>query len=680
FEILGEEINLTTVVINKLHSFIQFAQSKRKYLTFDEYLVLEKFVIEQYKRIIIIDNNLYSSFYPLGVNIEQNILDALLTHFDKEVENNEQEIGDLSRYLEIYSNLQCINNKYYVVYNPIGIASNYTIISLWNEGDNFQQEQKQTSEQIHTIYAELDYLDLVIKVQNASCGTYFLRIEAENEIKHHYLRKISILAEVYNSTKFILSQSAPYQYVYKKRSEFKDILKKYWGYNDFRTLKCYDIAELENGTKKIVHVSQEEVVTVVIEQCEKCIGGETFKDVFVTAPTGAGKSVMFQVPAIFLAENHQLLTIVISPLIGLMKDQVASLKIKNYISARTINSDINPILKQEIIEEVKEGTCNILYISPETLLSRSDIEMLIGERKIGLLVVDEAHIVTTWGKQFRPDYWYLGDHVAKLRKKQKERKGHSFVVATFTATSIYGGIENMYQDTKDSLNLFTPLTYLGIVRREDLDVVFERSEKIPGRDEYELRKFEQLAEKIEQAIILNKRVLVYFPTVQLIKRFYRYCHTKDFYEFVTIYHGQMDKYEKDDSFNEYITRKKIVMLATKAFGMGIDIDDIELVLHFAPTGNVCDYIQEIGRAARRTGLSGTAHYNFMSNDFKHINRLHGLSAIQHYQLIEVIRKILELFREQINSPAYTRFTRRRNELLVDATSFSHVFENDFTDE
>lgn len=167
--------------------------------------------------------------------------------------------------------------------------------------------------------------------------------------------------------------------------------------------------KLERGDKSIVHVSQESIIANLVEEVENCGESRDFRDVFVTAPTGAGKSVMFQVPAIYLAEKYNLLTIVISPLIGLMNDQVKTLELKNYKHAKTINSDISPIVKQDIISKVSEGEYHILYISPETLLSRSDVEQLIGDRTIGMIVIDEAHIVTTWGKQFRPDYWYLGD-------------------------------------------------------------------------------------------------------------------------------------------------------------------------------------------------------------------------------------------------------------------------------
>ena len=108
-------------------------------------------------------------------------------------------------------------------------------------------------------------------------------------------------------------------------------------------------------------------------------------------------------------------------------------------------------MKTLIIRKIKDKEISILYISPETLLSRSDIENLIGDREIGLFVIDEAHIVTTWGKSFRADYWYLGTYLQKLRKNKQ------FPIATFTATAIYGGPEDMYLETKGSLNLINPM-------------------------------------------------------------------------------------------------------------------------------------------------------------------------------------------------------------------------------
>ncbi|MGI6424607.1 MAG: helicase-related protein [Tepidanaerobacteraceae bacterium] len=307
------------------------------------------------------------------------------------------------------------------------------------------------------------------------------------------------------------------------------------------------------------------------------------------------------------------------------------------------------------------------------------MEQIIGDRTLGLMIIDEAHIVTTWGKQFRPDYWYLGDHLGKIKKLQLYKKGMGFVIATFTATAIYGGIENMYEETIESLKMIDPITYIGFIKRDDITINIEKAELIMGRTEYELEKFEQLINKIDCALMLNKKMLMYFPTVALIERFYQYSSTRDLNKYISRYHGQMKSYEKEENYQRFLNNETPIMLATKAFGMGIDIDDIEIVAHFAPTGNVCDYVQEIGRAARKPDLKGEAYYKFMKNDFKHINRLHGLSILKEYQLVEVIRKVYELYQENIRVNTGKRITKKRNEMLIDAESFAHIFDNPFYD-
>jgi ATP-dependent DNA helicase RecQ len=464
------------------------------------------------------------------------------------------------------------------------------------------------------------------------------------------------------------------------KKEFLDILKFYWGYNSFRQIKVYNTNRLNNKEKLVAEISQSRIITNIVEETEKCIQKKDYRDIFVTAPTGAGKSAIFQIPAIYLANTYELFTLVISPLIGLMKDQVANLELHNYSFARTINSDISPIQKQEIINDIADNKCHILYLSPESLLSKSDLEQIIGDRTLGLLVIDEAHIVTTWGKQFRPDYWYLGDHLNKIKKSQLKKKEMGFVIATFTATAIYGGIENMYEETIQSLKMVDPITYLGYIKREDIKINIEKTDLIKEKTEYELNKFDQLINKIDEAMLDNKKMLIYFPTVALINRFWEYCTFKNISKYISRYHGKLTGYEKEESYLKFLKKETPIMLATKAFGMGIDIDDIEIVAHFSPTGNVCDYVQEIGRAARRPDLNGEAYYKFMKNDFKHINRLHGLSVIKDYQLIEVIRKVYELHQDNIKNNQGKRITKKRNEMLVDAESFAHIFENPFFNE
>ena len=216
-------------------------------------------------------------------------------------------------------------------------------------------------------------------------------------------------------------------------------------------------------SNEIIKVNQSIIINAIYENIIKAKNKESFKDIFVTAPTGAGKSILFQIPAIMAAEKHNLLTIVISPLIGLMKDQVNNIKVLTNC-AETINSEYTPFEKEQIKEKIKTGECSMLYISPETLLSNSDITTFIGDREIGLLVIDEAHTVSTWGKNFRPDYWYLGEYLDKLR----HTSNYIFPIATFTATAtISDGYDDMYHDIVESLNM-TCLTFIGDVKRNNI--------------------------------------------------------------------------------------------------------------------------------------------------------------------------------------------------------------------
>lgn len=679
-----QKIDLASVVDNKMGYFMSI-YGKRQYLSYEEFLLLADFALAQYKEVIILENNLYMEQYPVEDCFEDEIKQGLLAHFEESEadENDETYIGDIDEYVSLFEGLREYNGYLLGAYSdsPSLLNSKITKVNLFdNQKVDIHPSSDESALDIDLI-EEADYIDLV-KSFFAEPDEITIRLTNYtgdlNRLKDH----ISLLAfywREYTDVFFLQAQTVSDEF--EHRDEYSDILKKYWGYSSYRNLPVYDMAELENGNKAVVQISQENIISNLVSQVENCGEGKDFRDLFVTAPTGAGKSVMFQVPAIYLAEKYNLLTIVISPLIGLMNDQVKNLELKNYNHAKTINSDISPIIKQDIIEKVSEGEYDILYISPETLLSRSDVEQLIGDRTIGMIVIDEAHIVTTWGKQFRPDYWYLGDHIKKLRKKQIERKQRSFVIATFTATAIYHGLEDMYTETVNSLHMLNPITYLGYVKRGDIDIVIDRTKKDKGeRAEYELDKFEQIEDILKRALLTNKKTLIYFPTVALIDRCYEFLRNKHEIEHVAIYHGSLSKDMKQENYEDFYAKKKLVMLATKAFGMGIDINDIELVVHFAPTGNVCDYVQEIGRAARREDLRGEAYYHYNPKDFKHINRLHGLSTIQHYQLIKVIEKINELYQQSLHSGKKGDLTKKRNAMLLDAENFSYIFGPAISDE
>lgn len=678
-DIIGlEKIDLEKYIDNKF-MYIDYLRESNNIISYDEFVCFYEVISLLYKNIYVIDNNLYINFYPINVNLSDEKYNMLIYHFDDDSKEDTFIGDDIQDYTNIYGNVVKISRNYYVVYNDMLSDEKVTTIHMWQDGNISDIEKSVFSdcEDVIEVIDEDSYIRLVDNIYNNQVKKINLIDDFNSNDKYYIRQRVGYINYLFkNGLDIKIGRLTKYKSENKDYSEYIKYLSEYWGNESFLNIKIYDIEELEKGKKVLTEVSQGEIIDTIIQQCKKAKENSDFNDIFITAPTGSGKSAMFQIPAMYLTEIYEepLLTIVISPLIGLMKDQVKNLEVKNYPYARTINSDISPIKKDEIKDDIAENRCHILYISPETLLSRSDIEQLIGNRKIGLFIIDEAHIVTTWGKQFRPDYWFLGDHIKKIRKTQEERYNLSFPLATFTATAIYRGLEDMYSETKQSLNMIDPITYLGNVKRDDIEIRIQKADK-KTNTEYELRKFDQLIEQIQLAKVFDQKTLIYFPTVSLINRFYDHCYVKNLSVDVAKYHGQMKKWEKDENYENFYKKDKLVMLATKAFGMGIDIGDIEKVIHFAPTGNVCDYLQEIGRAARNRDLEGEAYYEYMSNDFKHINRLHGISMVKEYQLVEVIKKIHELYIEKQRSEKSRKYTKKKRSMLVDAESFVHIFES-----
>lgn len=683
-KLLDREIkSLKSIIENKKKFIGTIIHENRPIISYDEFVCFFDSLKDIFEKIYIIENGEYLNIYPIDINIPDNIIQSLLIHFDEEADENTQ-IDDISEYINVYSNFMQNENGFCCCFNMLDNSLKSTkieIISIGESSKEISEIKRLESDMIYlSLCTDIDYYSLVYRLINTN-NRFAVTWENYSSERYIILKKLNILSTRYpNRLYSYLKQSegdkdAP-------KTEIYSYLERYWGYTEFRTLKIYDINELENKNKVIKEVSQSDIINDLITQTENCINAEWYRDTFITAPTGSGKSLMFQIPAMYLADKYGLLTIVITPLIGLMNDQVEALKKKGYNKVETINSDISPITKEAILSNVANGLCDILYLSPESLLSKSDIAQLIGTRKIGMFVIDEAHIVTTWGKQFRPDYWYLGDYVQKLRKAQASKTDNpsSFIVATFTATAIYEGLEDMYHETLNSLHMIDPITYLGYVRRENISIDITQVELKKAKIEYQINKFDDLIEIITPSIARNQKTLIYFPTVSLILQFNDYCYSKGLERYVTKYHGKLYPDEKNDNFQAFKDGIKKVMIATKAFGMGIDIPDITNVVHFAPTGNVCDYMQEIGRAARDINIDGHAIYRFMSNDFQHINRLYGLSAIRKYQLVEVIKKILELYTSTRFLKGIKTNTKKRNEMLIDTDCFSYIFEVNQTDE
>ena len=438
------------------------------------------------------------------------------------------------------------------------------------------------------------------------------------------------------------------------RKELSDCMKEIWGYDSFRNLEMYK--DLCAG-KDVVEVSQGSIVEVVVRQAEYAYRQQTEKvsNVLLTSPTGAGKSLLFQLAAIYLAKEYNLLTIVVSPLVALMNDQVDGLAGYNGVAA--LNSNKTAADKERIRNGVKDGTVNLLYLSPELLLSYS-ITSFVGDRTLGLLVVDEAHTVTTWGRDFRVDYWFLGDYLRKARRVLS----YNFPIFALTATAVWDptGRNDMVFDTIRSLNMDPCIKYIGVVRRTNIK--FEIGNSNISKN-YEEKRKQLTISRIREAINGNRKTIVYFPFRRTVDSIVLSDDVADIKDKIARYHASLPAEEKRANAEDFRTGKRPIMCATKAFGMGIDVPDIQEVYHHAPTGCLSDYVQEIGRLARDPAITGIAKIDFSENDFRYVRKLHGLSAIKPYQISMVLKKLMSIYR--ING-------EKRN-MLISASDFSYIF-------
>ena len=435
------------------------------------------------------------------------------------------------------------------------------------------------------------------------------------------------------------------------------LLKRYWGDNaSFRNLHVYKNPDYG---KEIVNISQALIVETIINEYKNAKNGYDVKDLFLTAPTGAGKSLLFQLPAFYISSQKDV-TIVVSPLIALMKDQVEQIRQeRGFEKVYFINSELSLIDRERVIEDCKNGAIDILYLSPELLLSY-DITYFIGEnRNLGLLVIDEAHLITTWGRDFRVDYWFLGQYVNKVRKNHKCH----FPMVAVTATAIYGGDNDMVFDSINSLYMHDPHLFIGEVKRNNITFVINNHDRFAKN--YNTEKEKETAQFIEAIADQGVKTILYAPYRRHIDILMYKLEEAGKHGIAVAYHSGLSTESKNLAYSCFKDNQVKVMISTKAFGMGVDIPDIQLVYHHAPSGLLPDYVQEIGRAARKQTIDGFAALSYSVEDQVYSKRLYGMSALTHYQIREVLNKI---------NKTYLANGCKRN-MLLSADDFCYIFDN-----
>lgn len=489
-----------------------------------------------------------------------------------------------------------------------------------------------------------------IRQENPSC-VYILAEENYINRKHDY---ISVWQSCFKQTRFIIMK-------YELKEDeidipFMEYLKKYWKSHAFKEYEVYDLGHGNGATRK---VSQERVLQQVVRQVYSAKAGKQWRDLFFVASTGAGKSLLYQLPSIIFNEDGYVV-LVVSPLIALMKDQVEHLRGMGINFATYINSELSYQERVERLKGLREGKYSLVYVSPEFLQQYSHVSTLLGERELGLVVVDEAHCVSTWGKDFRVDYGYLGDYITGFRKQQ------NFPILALTATAVFSGPFDTVLEIMGLLNFKEdPVIYFSNVRRKNIEIDINTI-KVHG--DHRVEKENITLDVIRSITAENKKGIVYTLWKSHANRLYSLLDD-DIKSKVGIYTGGTGREEGDRLKEEFKEGKLRVVIATKAFGMGIDIRDIDLVYHHTLTGNICDYVQEIGRAARDEKIQGIASSNHDSRDFKYYRILKSISRPTNYELSLVLAKLNEEFR---NLPEPDK---RNRQMLIPLETLSYAFKD-----
>lgn len=326
----------------------------------------------------------------------------------------------------------------------------------------------------------------------------------------------------------------------KKMSDKLSVLKDYFGHGSFRD-------------------GQEQIVDALLDG----------RDALCIMPTGAGKSMCYQIPALLFDG----VTIVVSPLISLMKDQVGSL-VQSGVPAAYINSSLSYPQFLRVLSNVEHGKYKIIYVAPERLLTDGFLDTC-KKIKISMVAVDEAHCVSQWGQDFRPSYLKIISFVESLANRP--------IVGAFTATAT----NDVKEDIKKILRLENPFEITTGFDRPNLFFGVIKSSS----------KDEKLIDLIRERG--DRSGIVYCATRKNVESVCELLCDNGFS--AARYHAGLDEYERRKNQEDFVFDRKNIMVATNAFGMGIDKSNVTYVIHYNMPKNIESYYQEAGRAGRDGG-------------------------------------------------------------------------------
>ncbi|WNO10579.1 RecQ family ATP-dependent DNA helicase [Teredinibacter sp. KSP-S5-2] len=381
-------------------------------------------------------------------------------------------------------------------------------------------------------------------------------------------------------------------------------LKRYFGFDGFHSPQNHP-----NLQKNIV---------------EAGIAGESLLGIL---PTGGGKSLCYQLPAMIRNQRNASLTVIVSPLQALMKDQVDGLKDKTGMeSVGALYGMLSMPERASILEGIRMGDIAILYLSPEQLRNGS-VKRAIQSRQIGAWVFDEAHCLSKWGHDFRPDYLYCAKVIARVAREQNEQPPPIFC---YTATAKLQVIEDICSHFKNELNIDLQ-RFEGSVTRDNLsfDVVETQAHNKVG----------QILQLLEDYLGTGQEgsCVIFCSTRNGVEDISRILSAQQSLS-VSYFHGGLESSEKRAILDGFMAGEFRVVCATNAFGMGVDKDDVRLVIHHDIPGSLENYLQEAGRAGRDRN-NASCFLLFDEQDIEQQFKLSKMSEIRLKDIREILKEI-----------------------------------------
>ncbi len=398
-------------------------------------------------------------------------------------------------------------------------------------------------------------------------------------------------------------------------------LKHFWGYDHFRD-------------------SQEEIINSVVNR----------KDTLALLPTGGGKSLCYQLPALLLEGT----CLVISPLLALMKDQVYQLK-NSGIEAEYLSSELDEFDAEVIFNRCKDGLTKILYVSPERLTNRAFLQNL-EEIQISFIAVDEAHCISEWGQDFRPSY-------QNIRAFRQDFNNIPCLALTATATP------QVLREIQLKLNLNNPVLFQKSFRRTNIKIITDK-----------------ISDKYQRVLNLlkynNSSGIIYVRTRKQAEELTRFLQRNQISN-VDFFHAGLPVKEKNQKQTNWIKSNNQVLVSTNAFGMGIDKDNVRFVIHFSPSPSIENYFQEIGRAGR-DGLESHALLLWNEqelSDFDRILRNQIPSKKEFYDIVSYLYSSFQVAESDLPETVFQlqvqriqNFTKASMAKIKNVLNFLHVQE------